>query len=146
MGVKGYFEFKGVKYGIGTIVKVPYTKDLRWIPKEKIIVETKFIGGGQFQVIPHGYLVTLYESAGHFSGKYEEYIEIITPVYYQEPAPPKPPNIFFRTGSGTWDAYNDVCIGFIWYIVAIFITFLFKNRIELWVLETIIYFSWKAKK
>lgn len=144
--MKDYFEFKGVKYGVGTIVKVPTTRDLRWIPKERMIKEAKFIGQSTFVFVPTTRFIVLYESMGHFSGPYEEYIEIVDPVYYQEQESPKPPNIFFRTGSGAWNAHNDVCIGFIWYIVAMLVTVIFKDRIGLWILETAIYFSWKAKK
>ena len=146
MGVRQYFEFKGVKYGIGTIVKVPYTTDLRWIPKEKLMVETEFVGGGQFKLIPHDRMISLYEGMGHFSGKYEDYIEIIQPVYYQEPEPPKPQNIFFRTGSGSWEAHNDVVYGFIVYVAVMLLATIFKARVGIWALATIIYFSWKAKK
>ena len=38
MGVKQYFEFKGVKYGIGTIAKVPRNLDLINLPREKIMM------------------------------------------------------------------------------------------------------------
>ena len=141
-----YFEFKGVKYGIGTIVKVPTTRDLRWIPKEELAKEAKFVGQSTFVFVPTTRFVVLYEGLGHFSGEYEKYIEIINPVYYQEPKPSKSPNIFFRTNSGTWDAHNEVCIGFIWYITAMLITVIFKERIGLWILETIVYLAWKAKK
>lgn len=144
--MKDYFEFKGVKYGIGTMVKVPTTRDLRWLPKEKLVKEAQFVGESTFVFVPTTRFIILYEALGHFSGEYEDYIEIIDPIYYQEPEPQAPPNIFFRTGSGTWDAHNDVCIGFIWYVAAMLVTILFKERIGLWILETVVYFYWKSKK
>lgn len=144
--MKDYFEFQGVKYGVGTIVRVPTTRDIRWLPKDKLVKEAKFVGQSKFVFIPTTRFVILYESLGHLSGAYEEYIEIVKPVYYQEPEPLKTTNVLFRTGSGTWDAHNDVCIGFIWYLAAMIITTLFKGCIVFWVLETIIYFAWKAKK
>lgn len=144
MGVIGYFEFKGVKYGVGTIVNVPKWTEVWMFSKDDLITEAVFVGGGRFNFTKQSGSVFL--SGDKLKGKYEEYIEIINPVYYQEPDPPKPTNIFFRTGSGTWDAHNDVCIGFIWYIVAMLITMIFKERIGMWILETIIYFVWKSKK
>ena len=144
--MKDYFEFKGVKYGVGTIVKVPTTTDLRWLPKDELVKEAKFVGKSTFVFIPTTRFVVLYDGLGHFRGEYEEYIEIINPVYYKEPEPPEKPNIFFRTGSGTWNAHNEVCFGFVVYIVIMLITTLFKARIGLWIVETIAYFAWKAKK
>ena len=146
MSVKQYFEFKGVKYGIGTIVKVPIMLDLIMLPKEKIMTEAKFIGGAQFIFKDIQGSINLYESAGHFSGKYEQYIEIIKPVYYQEPEPPKPENIFLRTESGSWDAYNDVSVGLIWYILIMMVGTLFNARLLIWIFATAYFFLWKSKK
>ena len=139
-----YFVFKGVKYGIGTIVKVPFTRDLRWLPREEIMKEARFGGRGIFEFTNSRGCITLYEQ--HLSGKYEEYIEIISPVYYQEPEPLNPPNIFFRTGSGSWDAHNDVCMGFIWYVAIMLLAIIFEARVVIWIFATIVYFSWKSKK
>ena len=139
-----YFVFKGVKYGIGTIVKVPFTRDLRWRSREEIMKEAKFGGRGIFEFTNSKGYITLYEQ--HLSGKYEEYIEIIKPVYYHEPEPQKPTNIFFRTGSGTWEAHNDVVYGFIIYVVVMILATFFKARVGLWILATLVYFGWKSKK
>jgi hypothetical protein len=144
MGMIQYFEFKGVKYGVGTIVKVPTTKDLRWLPKEQIMQEAVFTGGAQFVFTHLSGSISLYEE--NFIGKYEQYIEIIKPIYYQNPAPLKPQNIFTQTGSGSWDAHNEVCMGFIWYIAVMLIAIIFKARVGIWILATIVYFLWKAKK
>ena len=144
MGVVGYFEFKGVKYGIGTIVRVPRYDDLRWFSKEELLTEAIFVGGGYFNFTQIKGSVFL--AGDKLKGKYEEYIEIVKPVYYQEPEPPKPTNIFFRTGSGSWEAHNDVVYGFIIYMVVMIIATLFKARVGLWILATIVYFGWKSKK
>ena len=144
--MKYYFEFKGVKYGIGTIVKVPSTLELRWRSRDEIMEISRFSGNSCFEFThKHGF-INLYESSGHLSGKYENYIEIVTPVYYQDSDPPKPQNIFLRTRSDTWDAHNDVCIGLIWYIAIMLIATIFKDRVSIWILVTIIYFIWKSKK
>lgn len=141
-----YFEFKGRKYGIGTLVKVPRSTDLRYVSKEWLIVEAEFIGKATFSFTSMRGWVCLYESAGHLSGKYEEYIEIIKPVYYEEQALTEAQNIFLRTGSGSWDSHNEVCVGFIWYIIVMLVAVIFKDRLTIWAFATIVYFIWKSKK
>lgn len=144
--MKYYFEFNGVKYGIGTIVKVPSTLDLRWRSRDEIMALSKFCGNSCFEFVHKQGFINLYESSGHLSGKYEDYIEIIEPVYYHEPEPMKTQNIFLRTRSDTWDAHNDVCVGLIWYIAIMLLATIFKDRIGIWILTTIVYFLWKSKK
>ena len=144
--MKYYFEFKGVKYGIGTIVKVPSTLELRWRPRDEIMETARFGGNSCFEFMHKQGAIKLYESSGHLSGKYEDYIEIIEPIYYQEPEPPEPQNIFFRTKSGSWDAYNEVCVGFIWYVAVMLVATIFKDRVGIWTIATIIYFLWKSQK
>ena len=145
--MKDYFEFKGIKYGIGTLVKVPRTVDLKYSSKEWLVVDSEFVGCSTFVFTNLNGSVNLYESRGHFSGKYEQYIEIIKPVYYQESEPPPQlQNIFLRTKSGSCDAHYEVCIGFIWYIVIMLIACIFKDRIGIWALATIVFFLWKTKK
>ena len=144
--MKYYFEFQGVKYGIGTIVKIPSTLELRWRTKDEIVEIARFGGNSCFEFVHKHGSINLYESSGHLSGKYEDYIEIINPVYYQEPEPPKQKNMFFRTKSDTWDAHNEVCVGFIWYIAVMLLATIFNARVEIWTIATIVYFSWKSKK
>ena len=146
MSVKQYFEFKDVKYGIGTIAKIPRMLDIRWFSRDQIMEEAEFVGGATFVFRKLNGSINLYESSGHLSGKYEQYIEIINPVYYQEPEPSKPPNIFIRTGSGSCDAYNDVCVGLIWYIIIMLVGTLFYARVTIWIFATIGFFLWKSKK
>ena len=147
--MKQYFEFRDTRYGVGTIVNIPTTLDLYWLrrlPKEKTIRRARFVGGGRFIFEDSNSTITLYESAEHFKGEYEPYIEIISPIHYQEPRASKSSNIFFRTGSGSWDAHNEVCIGFIWYIVIMLLATIFEARVGIWILATIVYFVWKSKK
>ena len=144
--MKDYFEFRGVKYGVGTVVKVPNTLDLRWLAKEQIVEEAIFVGSSCFDFTNRFGWINLYESSGHLSGKYESYIEIIQPVYYKDPGPPKQQNIFFRTRSGSWEAHNEVLTGFVWYIAVMLLAMIFKDAIGIWILATVVYFSWKGKK
>jgi hypothetical protein len=146
MSVKQYFEFKGVKYGVGTIAKIPLSRDLRWTSPETYTREAEFTGGGRFVFTHQQGELYLFENNGHFSGKYEEYIKIIKPVYYEEPEPPKPQNVFLRTESGSWDAHNDVCVGLVWYIIIMIIGTMFNARLLIWIFATIGFFLWKSKK
>lgn len=146
MGLKQYFEFKGVKYGIGTVVKIPRFDDWRWIPREELIEEAVFVGGGYFKFKESNYSAFLPHLDDRFTGKYADYIEIIEPVYYQEPEPPKKQNIFLRTKSGSWEAHNHVCVGLTLYIIVMVLACFLKSPAAIWVLATIIYFSWKANK
>lgn len=106
--------------------------------------EAMFVGGARFVFQTIKGSINLYDDS--LNGKYENYIEIINPIYYQEPEPTKQPNVFFRTKSGSWDAHNEVCIGFIWYVVIMLIATIFKDRLGIWILTTIVYFSWKSNK
>ena len=143
-----YFEFQGVKYGIGTIIKYPIT-DCRW--GEPLIEEVRFCGGGHFVNVNHQGVTQLYSS--FFNGThpkyhktYINYIEIVQPVYYQEPEPSKSSNVFFRTKSGSWDAHNQVCVGLIWYIIIMLVACIFKDTLLIWIIATIIFFLWKSNK
>lgn len=144
MGAVPYFEFEGVKYGIGTVVKIPYLCHGSLLSKDNPTKITTFVGGGYFQLSDcYGYVFLNIEGLNE---KYKKYVEIIKPVYYQEPEPPKPQNIFLRTGSGSWDAYNDVCVGLIWYVIIMLVGTIFKDRLMIWIAATVIFFIWKSKK
>ena len=146
MSVRQYFEFKGVKYGVGTIAKVPRMLDTRWLSRDKIMEEAEFVGGACFVFKNLNGSINLYESSGHFSGKYEKYIEIIKPIYYHDSKPLESQNIFFRTSSGSWEAHNEVCVGLTWYIAIMLLAVIFKDRLIIWIITTIVFFLWKSKK
>ena len=142
MGVVGYFELDGIKYGIGTIVEIPLSLGSRVRTYDNATYRAKFVGGGQFVFIGFPGSASCYD----FNGEDGRRITIIEPVYYQEPEPPKSTNIFLRTKSGSWDAHNDVCLGLVWYIAVMLLASIFNARAALWTLATIVYFSWKSKK
>lgn len=146
MSVKQYFEFNGVKYGVGTIVKVPSVVGVRLLHNESPMVAAEFVGGACFVFCNQNNYIHLYESSDYFSGEGKQSIEIIKPVYYQEPSAQNNTNIFIKTKSGSWDAHNDVCVGLVWYIAIMLLALIFKARLAIWLLTTIIYFSWKANK
>ena len=127
-----YLYYKGVYYDVGTKVRIK----TRWGE----IVTATFVGGGNYK--PYVMYFNL--------SKPESYIvEILEPVYYKETeenVEAKKENIFTSTGSGSWSSHDDVFHGFLLYIAVMAVTIIFKERIGLWILETLIFFGWKAKK
>ena len=135
-----YFEYKGVKYGIGTKVLV---KDLCYGSSEAV-----FTGWKSFKSFesdrPTISRITIDDINTHI-------IKIIEPVYWQPPEDiptnrGKKSNIFTRTGSGSWQSADEVTYGLIWYIVIMLIGAIFNDRWIIWTAATIIFFSWKHKK
>lgn len=130
-----YFEYKGVKYGIGTKV-LAYR-----YPDE---VEMTFYGWGSYYDNFRG------DKASGISINDIEtrIIKIIEPVYYVPPEPPqntKRGNIFTSTGSGSYQHEDEVTAGLIWYIIVMVIACLFKSYWTIWIIATIVFFSWKNK-
>lgn len=133
-----YFEYKGVKYGIGTKVMV---KDLCWGETEATFYgwwSNKGFDGPH--ILGNGLNVNTID---------EKIIKIIEPVYWSPPElknDNQKSNIFIRTGSGSWQSHDEVCYGLIWYIVIMLIGSIFNDRWIIWIAATIIFFSWKHKK
>ncbi len=133
MSIQQYFEYKGQKYGYGTKLKV---RTRYWG-----IVETTYLGDRRFDGL------TAYDLA--VGPNPESYIvEIIEPVYYMEPElePGKQANIFFRTGSGSAQHDDDVFHGFLLYLAVMIGGIIFKDRWLIWIMATIVYFTWLKKK
>ncbi len=126
-----YLYYKGVYYDVGTKVRI---KDIYGK-----IEETTFVGNGNYEP---------YVCCRRYGGPDNYILEIVEPVYYKETevSETSKENIFMSTGSGSWSTHDDVFHGFLLYIVIMAITVIFKERIGLWILETLIFFSWKAKK
>lgn len=125
-----YFEYKGVKYGPGTIVKF----EIAWGGT----VVTTFLENGYFEA---------FRAQARFLQ--DNIAEIIKPVYYEEikeQPKPKPCSIWTRTRSGSWQSYNDVCIGLIWYIIIMIVGAIFNDRWLIWIGATICFFVWKSHK
>lgn len=125
-----------------------------YMPGTKVLLKTKYKG----QVATTYLGRSKYEryqfeglALGDFAfGMDPEYfiVEIIEPVYYKEPPidESKKANILVRTGSGSWDSHDDVFHGLLLYIVVMIGGIIFKDRWLIWIMATIIFFGWKAKK
>lgn len=137
MSTKRCLYYKGTYYDIGTQVELK----TKW----NGVVTATYAGDGEFEeVIKY-----------HFNWGLppECYIvRIIKPVYYE---PPKPNastnkdqgvNIFLRSGSGSWASSDTIFYGLLWYIAIMLIGTIFKARLFIWIITTIVFFTWKSKK
>ena len=131
-----FMKFRGVYYDVGTICKIKG-------PKGPVTV--RFTGWKQgrfnenFELIdknlsPSFYMYNSYDRVG-----VNDYcLEIVKPVY-----PPKD-ELVTTPVSGREKPYEwDVQVGWIWYIAIMALTVIFKQRIGLWLLETVVFFGWK---
>lgn len=131
MSLGWYLCYKGQYYDAGTKVKIKN----KWGEIET----ATFLGGGRYEPYVHYFSLNTPESY---------IVEVIEPVYYQEskPVSAKKSNIFTRTGSGSWNSHDDVFHGLLLYIAVMLGGIIFKDRWLIWIIATVIFFSWKAKK
>ena len=130
------FNYNGQYYDVGTKVKMKIKGE---------IIETTYLGSGgkyaryQFEGIEHTFNAC--------PNLHHIIIEIVEPVYYQEPPvdESKKENIFFRTGSGSAAHSDDVFHGFLLYLAVMLGGIIFKDRWLIWIMATIVYFGWKKK-
>ena len=138
---RNYFDFKGVRYGVGTIVKLKWEQYGCRRNIEKCNGMAEFIGGLDNGYIKFNGIVPgeEYDYCGiGWVAKPEDKIEdIIKPVYYEN----KP----------TWqialENYNktpkfcrpDIAPGTILYIAAVLVSAIFKGNVFLWIIETFFY-------
>ena len=131
MGLGWYLYYKGQYYDAGTKVKIRN--------KSGEIETATYLGGGSYE--PY---------VSYFSlNKPETYIvEIIEPVYYypQQQDDAKKSSVFTRTGSGSWNSHDNVFYGLLLYIAVMIVGAIFKDRWLIWIMATVIFFGWKAKK
>ena len=132
-----YFEYDGVKYGIGTKV---LAKDLCYGSSEAVFTGWKRYGSFE-GVQPTLSRITINDIDTHI-------IKIIEPVYWSPPEEKdgEKGNIFIRSGSGSRQSSDDIAYGLIWYIVIMLVGTIFNDRWLIWIAATIIFFTWKNKK
>ena len=133
-----YFEYKGVKYGIGTQVIVD---DICYGRTNAIFYGWQLLGSFRWD---NRYITDI-----NVNNINDKIIMIVQPVYWSPPEPKpngKKCNIFTRTGSGSWQSDDEVVHGLIWYIVVMLLGTIFNDRLIIWIAATIIFFSWKHGK
>ena len=129
------FQYKGQYYDVGT----------------KVILKTKYEGEKLTTYSGYSpYVGYCFDGSGQIMSDVfleKRIIEIVEPVYYQEPPPDKSKqeNILFRTGSGSAEHDDDVFHGFLLYLAVMIVGVIFKDRWLIWIVATLIYFGWKKK-
>ena len=131
-----YMKFRGVYYDVGTICKIKG-------PRGPVTV--RFTGWKQGRFNDNFELIdaslskswVMYNSYDRV-GVNDYCLEIIKPVYPPQEAVVKTP-VGGREKPPSW----DVEVAWIWYIVIMAVTVIFKDRIGLWILESIVFFGWK---
>jgi hypothetical protein len=124
--------YRGIWYYIGTKVTLK--------TREGNIVTATFLGNGRYEgeIMYYGY---------HGTCDAEKFIVgIVEPVYPPHKQEGEKSNTFFRTGSGSWNSDDDVFHGFLLYLAVMLGGIIFNDRWLIWIVATIIYFGWKAKK
>lgn len=122
MGLGWYLYYKGKYYDAGTKVKIKN----KWGEIET----ATFLGGGRYEPYVHYFSLNAPESY---------IVEIIKPVYYQEPEQQKPKPFSLPAGDGPFYAL-------LWYIAVMVVGTIFKDRLLIWVVATWIFFSYIKKK
>lgn len=135
-----YMKFKGEYYDVGTICKIKSSIGGPKLVRFKGWVSQHQGNRGNFELLnkEDGGLYDSY----NFSGVNNYCLEIIKPV--------KPNLQQIETPTGK-DAFRDgekppswkVEVAWIWYIAIMAITVIFKERIGLWILESVVFFGWK---
>lgn len=130
MPVEYFVRYQGKCYDVGTRLKYKTGEGLF-----EIIYE------GTIEWISHNHIyIRLVDGTGMMLSKIhgldKTIIEIIHPVYYEEPL--KKP-----VRGGTIPSYNDMFIGWVWYIVIMLVGVIFNDRWLIWIFATIIFFTWK---
>ena len=129
-----YMKYQGKYYDVGTICKIKgrngpkLVRFMGWHPYNN--------DRGNFELVDkndYG-LCGSYDRAGVMM----YCLEIVEPVYpkLEEVTPKQTDN---RNKPPSW----DVEVAWIWYIVIMVATVIFKDRIGLWILESFIFFGWK---
>lgn len=127
-----YMKYKNEYYDVGTLCKIKGING-------PVLVE--FMGWqdmnrGCFKAVNPNQSNELYNTY-NLQGVMDYCLEIITPV-----RPDLQPITIIQTNTNKPPSW-DVEVGWIWYIVIMLITIVFKERIGLWILETFIFFTWK---
>ena len=137
MSTKRCLYYKGVYYEIGTQVELK----TKWDG----VVTATYAGYGEFkEIIKYSFDWALPPEC--------YIVKIIRPVYYEPPQSSsnikkdKSVNIFLRSGSGSWASNDTIFYGLLWYIAIMLIGAIFKDRFFIWIISTIVFFSWKSQK
>ena len=133
MPVEYFIRYQGKCYDVGTVLSFR-TSSASWAS----------ILTGRIEWISHnGFYVRLTDGKGwrlsKMWGLENTIVEIIVPVYYEEPS------VEYRRGirGGPCPPEDDIFVGWVWYIVIMVVGIIFKDRLMIWVFATAAFFLWK---
>lgn len=135
MPIEYCIKYQGQCYDVGTRLKF-YRSGIMWTDPIAGTVE-KFVNSYVFIKGDDGHL---YEFSIIRQESFEKIIvEIIEPVYYQEPAK-------VTKHKEAVPPEEDIFIGWVWYIIIMLVGVIFKDRLSIWITATVIFFLWKNGK
>ena len=140
---RNYFDYKGVRYGVGTIVKIKWEPYGSRIQIERCDGVAEFVGGFE-----SGYLKFVGESIegclscniGIRTDPNDRIEKIIKPVYYENrPVWQTAAENYKKTPRA---CRADIAPGTILYIAAMLVLAIFKNRWLGWIAATLLYLKY----
>lgn len=140
---RNYFDFRGRRYGVGTVVKI------KWEPYGSRRAIEMCDGVAQFVEGFESGLLTFKgtDSTGYLQcnigvrGNPDDRIEkIIKPIYYENKPTWQIALENYQKTPRTCRA--DIAPGTILYIASVLVSAIFKDKIGLWIIETILYLKY----
>jgi hypothetical protein len=140
---RNYFDFYGVRYGVGTIVKLKPENYGCGRNIKRCNGIAKFVGGFEDGYIKFSGIVpagSMYCGIGWIAKPEEKIEKILEPVYYEN----KPTwQIAMANYQKTpKDRRADIVPGTIFYITAMVVGAIFKGAILIWIIATILYLNY----
>ena len=128
-----YMKYKGKYYDVGTICKIKGRNG----PKLVRFMGWHFNNNRwNFELVDKNDY-GLYDSYDR-AGVSAYCLEIVKPVY---------PNLMLTTSIQTDNrdkpSFWNIEVAWVWYIAIMVVTVIFKERIGLWILESVVFFGWK---
>ena len=126
MPIEYFIRYQGKCYGPGTVVKY---RTSHWMePRVGTIASVQLLS---FWIVDNGMNIEVYKDKIDFV-----ILEIIEAVEV-EPEPEVP------VSNRRYPDCDDVFHGWIWYIAIMLLATIFNARIGIWIIATIVFFTWK---
>lgn len=133
MPIEYFIRYQGKCYDVGT--KLKFYPQAQWVGSVVGTIE-QFMGSNVLIRGSDGHLYKFSTTTSNFDNMI---VEIIEPVYYEEP------QIEYKQGlsGGVCPPEGDVFVGWAWYIAIMLVGAIFKDRFAIWVFATAVFFLWK---
>ena len=131
MPVEYFIRFQGQCYNVGTRLRF---KPFKW--SEPLEGTIEWINHNHFYIrLTDGTGWTL----SHLIPLENTIVEIVYPVYYEEP----PVKYVRGIRGGICPPEEDIFVGWVWYIAIMLVGVIFNDRLAIWVVASAIFFLWK---